>query len=57
MAEDTTRIELEAFGDRLREFLLSLPPEGQRHVAADLNRTIDRWQDWIQYVGTWETSY
>jgi hypothetical protein len=41
----------------VRDFLLTLPPEAQVYVVEDLNRALDRWQDWIARVGNWDGSY
>jgi hypothetical protein len=55
-AEEATRT-VEALRDRLRDVLLRLPPEAQIGVVNDINHTLDRWVEWFERVGTWETSY
>jgi hypothetical protein len=54
-AEEATR-RVEALRDRLRDFLLSLPAEGQIEVTEVLNKELDRWEQWIERTGTWHPS-
>jgi hypothetical protein len=54
-AEEATRT-VEALLDRLREILLRLPPEAQIGVVHDLDHALDRWVEWFERVGTWDTT-
>ena len=47
--------EVEALRDRVRDFLLRLPPEGQLALARDLGKTLTRWEDWVRITGDWRS--